>query len=112
MNAALPGNFKLSSETLVTLSPIYDPNYQGLNNSEFIVCEALSFQQELSVDAIRKILDKKNKQAVYPVVNSLLQKKVIYLKEELKEKYKPKTVTCVPKNISLSKDLISVKKLT
>jgi len=95
MNAALPGNFKLSSETLVTLSPIYDPNYQGLNNAEFMVCEALSFQQELSVDAIRKILDKKNKQAVYPVVNSLLQKKIIYLKEELKEKYKPKTVTCV-----------------
>ncbi len=95
MNAALPGNFKLSSETLITLSPIYDPNYQGLNNAEFMVCEALSFQQELSVDAIRKILDKKNKQAVYPVVNSLLQKKIIYLKEELKEKYKPKTVTCV-----------------
>jgi len=95
MNAALPGNFKLSSETLVTLSPIYDPNYQGLNNAEFMVCEALSFQQELSVDAIRKILDKKNKQAVYPVVNSLLQKKIIYLKEELKDKYKPKIVTCV-----------------
>lgn len=95
MNAALPGNFKLSSETLVTLSPIYDPNYQGLSNAEFMVCEALSFQQELSVDAIRKILDKKNKQAVYPIVNSLIQKKIIYLKEELKEKYKPKSVTCV-----------------
>jgi len=95
MNAALPGNFKLSSETLITLSPIYDPNYQGLNDAEFMVCEALGFQKELSVDAIRKILDKKDKRAVYPVVNSLLQKKVIYLKEELKEKYKPKMVTCV-----------------
>ncbi len=95
MNAALPGNFKLSSETLVTLSPIYDPNYQGLSNAEFMVCEALSFQKELSVDAISKILDKKNKQAVYPIVNSLIQKKIIYLKEELKEKYKPKSVTCV-----------------
>lgn len=95
MNAALPGNLKLTSETLVTLSPIYDPNYQGLKDAEFMVCEALNYQQELSVDAIRKILDKKNKRAVYPVINSLLQKKIIYLKEELKEKYKPKKITCV-----------------
>lgn len=95
MNAALPGNFKLTSETLVTLSPIYDPNYQGLNDAEFMICEALNFQQELSVNDIRKILDKKNKQAIYPLVNSLLQKKIIYLKEELQQKYKPKIVTCV-----------------
>jgi len=95
MNAALPGNFKLSSETLVTLSPLYDPNMQGLKDDEFIVCEALNFQQELSVDAIRKILDKKSKKAVYPVVNRLLKKKIIYRKEELQAKYKPKKVTCV-----------------
>jgi len=37
MNAALPGNLKLTSETLVTLSPIYDPNYQGLKDAEFMV---------------------------------------------------------------------------
>ena len=104
MNAALPGNLKLTSETLVTLSPIYDPNYQGLKDAEFMVCEALNYQQELSVDAIRKILDKKNKRAVYPVINSLLQKKIIYLKEELKEKYKPKNVTCVRLNATYIED--------
>lgn len=95
MNAALPGNFKLSSKTIVTLSPLYDPNMQGLKDDEFTVCEALNFQHELSIDAIRKILDKKSKKAVYPVVNRLLKKKIIYRKESLQEKYKPKKVTCV-----------------
>lgn len=95
MNAALPGNLRLSSETIVTLSPIYDPGYQGLSDSEFIVCEALANQKELTVDAIRKILDRKKKSSVYPVVNKLLKKKLIYLKEELQEKYKPKKVSCV-----------------
>lgn len=95
MNAALPGNLRLTSETTVTLSPIYDPNYQGLSDAEFIICEALNNQKELSIDAIRKILDKKNKTSVYPVVNQLLKKKLIYQKEKLQEKYKPKKVICI-----------------
>ena len=54
--------------------------------------EALSIQNELSIDDIRKIL---NQKTVYPLITQLLDRRVIYLKEELKSGYKPKEVLCV-----------------
>lgn len=92
MNAAIPAGLKLASETKIVLSPIYDPNYKGLSDKEFIIAESLNHQKELSIGDIQKIL---NQKTVYPLINGLLEKKVIYLKEELIQKYKPKTVVCV-----------------
>jgi len=92
MNAALPSGLKLSSETKVILSPMYDPNLQGLDDKEFMICEALSIQNELSTSDIQKIL---NQKTVYPLMQRMINKKIIYLKEELKEKYTPKIVVCV-----------------
>ncbi len=92
MNAALPSGMKLSSETRVILSPLFDENYDGLSDKEFMITEALSIQHELSLDDIRKIL---NQKTVYPLISRLLEQRVIYLKEELKSGYKPKKVSCV-----------------
>ena len=92
MNAALPAGMKLSSETRVILSPIFDGDYDGFNDKEYMIAEALSIQNELSISNIRDILDQKT---VYPLINRLLQRKIIYLKEELMTRYKPKEVSCV-----------------
>ena len=92
MNAALPTGLKLSSETTVVLGPMYDPNFQGLDDKEFMICEALSIQNELTTGDIQKIL---NQKTVYPLIQRMINKKIIYLKEELKKKYKPKIVVCV-----------------
>lgn len=92
MNAALPANLKLTSETLITLSPFFEENYEDLDDKEYLIAEALSIQNEISIEDVRGILDQKT---VYPVIRRLLDKKVIYLKEDLKTKYKPKSVTCV-----------------
>ena len=92
MNAALPSGMKLASETRVVLSPLFDENYDGFSDKEFMVTEALSIQNELSIDDIRKIL---NQKTVYPLITRLLDRRVIYLKEELKSGYKPKEVLCV-----------------
>ncbi len=92
MNAALPANLKLASETKVVLSPLFDGFYDDLNDKEYLVAEALSIQSELSIQEIQGILDQKT---VYPVIRSLLDKKIIYLQEDLVEKYKPKKVSCV-----------------
>jgi primosomal protein N' (replication factor Y) len=92
MNAALPSGMRLSSETRVVLSPIFDGDYDGFNDKEYMIAEALSIQQELSISDIRDILEQKT---VYPLINRLLQRKIIYLKEELVERYKPKEVSCV-----------------
>ncbi|MFK7809238.1 MAG: primosomal protein N' [Saprospiraceae bacterium] len=92
MNAALPNGFKLTSETVLMLSPVYDDDYKGLKDKEFMIAEALHHQQELTIADVRNILGQKS---VSNVVKRLLENRVIYIKEELKEKYTPKKVICL-----------------
>lgn len=92
MNAALPANLKLSSETRLMVSPLFDGDFTDLNNKEYLIAEALSIQEEISIEDVRKILDQKT---VYPLIKSLLEKNIVYLKEDLKHKYKPKKIACV-----------------
>ncbi len=92
LNAALPSGLKLASETRVVISPNFDDDFTELNDKEYLVAEALTIQTELSIDEIRKLL---NQKSVHGIINSLLEKRVIYLKEALLEKYKVKKVICV-----------------
>ena len=92
MNAALPANFKLSSERRLVLSPLYDGNLTGLDDKEFLIAEALSIQETITIDDVRKIL---NQKTVFHIIKRLIEKKVIYLYEEMEEKYQPKKVACV-----------------
>lgn len=92
MEAALPAHLKLASERRLTLSPLYDGNMAGLTDKEFLIAEALSVQETITIDDVRKIL---NQQTVFPIIKQLLEKKVIYLYEEMQEKYVPKKVACV-----------------
>ncbi|MFM2267878.1 MAG: hypothetical protein RL757_1319, partial [Bacteroidota bacterium] len=102
MIAALPANLKLASETKITLSPNMVGNedetqdiFQDLDADEYLVAEALSIQNELMLSDIQKILNAKSSKSAYAVVNRLLEKEILSLQEELKEKFKPKTALCV-----------------
>ncbi len=92
MHAALPAGLKLASETRVLLSQAFDEDFSVLTDKEYLIAEALTIQEELSIEEIRKIL---NQATVYPLINSLLFKRVIILKEELKLKYKPRTLAYI-----------------
>jgi primosomal protein N' (replication factor Y) (superfamily II helicase) len=92
MNAALPTNMKLSSETRVVLNPDHDQNFNGLDEKEYMVAEALTIQNELTLDQIQKILGQKT---VYPIINRLLMLDILDIKEELQKRFKPKLVSCV-----------------
>ena len=92
MNAALPANLKLASETVLTLSPLFGDDFSGLSDQEYLIAEALTIQEELTIDDVRGILQRKS---VYPLVRRMLDKRILYLKEDIKQKYKPKTVSCV-----------------
>jgi len=87
MNAALPSGFKLVSETKVLLNDLEEPDLSKLTDKEYLVSEALQIQPILSLDDISNILGVKN---IHGVVKSLLEKNVIILEEEVKERYKPK----------------------
>lgn len=92
MNAALPANLKLGSETTLSLSPLFGEDFSGLDDQEYLVAEALTLQKTITIDDVRGILQRKT---VYPLIRRMLDKRVIYLREDLKQKYKPKTINCV-----------------
>ncbi len=92
MNAALPSGLKLASETKLVLNPTFEGDFTNLNDREYLVAEALTIQNELTIEEVRKIV---NLKTVYQLIDSLLDQKVISLEAELKQKYKPKTIDCI-----------------
>ncbi len=87
MNAALPGSFKLASETQIVLASSDRPDCVGLNTKEVKILEALEATESLYLKDISTILDIKT---VMPVINGLVKKGLIVTLEELKERVKPK----------------------
>lgn len=86
MMAALPAGLKLESETIVLknhLKPIVD---EELNDTEFLIVEALEQQDTLSIKEISEITELKNP---LKVIQTLLGKHYILLEEEIKGGYKP-----------------------
>src|SRR5580765_136823 len=87
MAAALPAHFKLSSETILVFNEEYGDDFSDLDHDEFLVAEALLIKKELKLSEVQKILDSSH---VYPIINKLMQKKVCYVWEALKQGYTSK----------------------
>lgn len=100
MNAALPSGLKLSSESNLLLNKELPSDFSLLNDDEFLVAEALSTRESITIEEAGEILGRKK---IYPVIKTLLEKKVILIEEELKMKYKPKFTEYVKlKNVDLT----------
>lgn len=87
MAAALPANFKLSSETILIYNEETGEDFSHLDNDEFVVAEALLIKKQLQLTEVQQILDVTH---VYPVIKKLLDKNVCFIWEELNERYKIK----------------------
>ncbi len=92
MAAALPSHFKLSSESIVVFNEEYGDDFSALDHDEYLVAEALLIKKELKLSEVQQILDSSH---VYPVINKLIQKKVCYVWEALKQSYSPKKETYI-----------------
>lgn len=92
MNASLPSNFKLASETKLSLHPEYDRSEQGLSDKEFLILEALQVQEELTLKEVAEIVGIKT---IQPLIKKLIDAKRAIVTEELNAKYSPKFVTFV-----------------
>jgi len=88
MNVALPSGLKLNSETKLISMQHIDEYKNDLSDKEYLIAEAVSIQNELTINQVQDILDQKT---VYPIIKSLLDKEILYIKEELKDKFKAKT---------------------
>ncbi len=92
MIAAMPSGLRLSSESEILLSHEYDGEISGLSEQELLVVEALVHREKISMDEIGNILGLKK---TYPLIKSLLDKRVIRLEERIAEKYKPRKIVYV-----------------
>ena len=94
LRAGLPSLFLLESETLIIRNEAF-ADAENLNDDEFLIYEALQHQSILKIGEVSDIL---NKKSVLPVLNSLMEKGVLSVKEEFFEQYKPKLVKYVKLN--------------
>ena len=85
--AALPSGMKLESETIVTGNPDFEAD-APLHPREQQVLDLLAQSPEQCITQLEKQTGGRN---LLPVVNSLLAKGAVTIKEELKRSYKPKT---------------------
>lgn len=105
MQAAVPANLKLSSESILIWNESTDDQYKDLSDDEFIVAEALELKKELRLGEVQQLL---NSTQTYPVIKKLIEKGICYVWEELVEKYQEKKQTY----IQLHPDYISEEALS
>ena len=88
MNASLPAGLKLESESSITLNPTFKGDYTQLSDREYLVAEALELQSELKFSEVAQLLQTRS---VNNIINALVEKNVVIVKEDLVERYTPRT---------------------
>ena len=86
MSAALPTGLKLASETIIVLKEDAYADELVFTDKETTILEAFRSRPRLTIDDVSALLGQKT---VYPIINALLSKGMIYIAEEVMEKYKP-----------------------
>ena len=92
MNAALPSSFKLASESKVIIHPDFDGDLEGLLENESAIVNALLHQDEL---LIQDIISLTNNKSVFAIINEMMRKEIVLVKEDLHDKYKEKIIRIV-----------------
>lgn len=108
MNAALPAYFKLDSETSFVKNPFHEVDIVALSDDEYLIAEALNHQEQISLKDITQILQKKT---ISKPIKSLLEQKIIYVKETINEKYTPKFETFVELDFGIKSKELRLKEI-
>ena len=87
MIAALPGFMRLSSETKLVFNEAYGDNFADLAADEYLIAEGLFLAKEMTAGDARKILGRRQ---VFAVIQKLLHRGVLSLREDLQEPYQPR----------------------
>lgn len=92
MNAALPSNFKLASETKIVLHPEWEENIELLDEREQQIIEALEINESMDLKEIAEII---GIQTVQPIIKRMMEKRQVITLESLNERFAPKTAIYV-----------------
>ena len=92
MNASLPSNFKLASETKIILHPDFNGDLKFLTEREVEIIGVLELRDSLDLKEVSEILGIKT---IQPIIKALIDKRAVITLEELNDKFVPKTATFV-----------------
>ena len=92
MNAALPSSFKLASESKVIIHSDFDGDMEDFSENETRIVNALLNQEELLVQEIIPLI---NNKSVFTIINNMIRKEIVLIKEDLHDKYKEKIIRVV-----------------
>ena len=104
MNAALPSNFKLASETKIVLHSDFDKDQNKLEDRHYQIVEALEIKDVLDLKEISEILGIKT---IHPIIKKMIDLKIVLSQEEMNEKFTPKTALY----IELSEKYLNVSQI-
>ncbi len=90
MSVALPSSMRLSSESHIVVHPDFEGEYGNLSEDEINVLDALSRKARLTLDEVAETVGYKK---IMPLVKTMIEKGVVLMEEELKERYKPRRMT-------------------
>jgi primosomal protein N' (replication factor Y) len=86
MAAALPAHFKLSSETILVFNDEYGDDFLHWTMMIFSSGSIID-KKGIKADRVQQVLDSSH---VYPVINRLIQKRVVLCGKRWKQTYSPK----------------------
>ena len=93
MNAALPSSFKLASESKVIVHPEFDGVIEELSTDEYAIVDVLLQNEELAVSEVISSLN--SSRAAFLILNELIRREVIQIREDLYDKYKEKVIRTI-----------------
>lgn len=92
MSVALPGAFKLASETTVAINPQWSGDLSALSKQQMQVVTLLSSHPTMRLADIATAV---GQQKILPLVKTMVENEVILLTEELRDTYRPRTIPYV-----------------
>ncbi len=90
MAMALPAGMKLASESAVAIHPDFDGELSSLSKQERQVVQMLVDHPVMRVVDIGRAL---GLQKIMPLIRSMIERSIIIMDEEIKQRFKPKTTT-------------------
>ena len=103
LKAAVPSTLLLESESIISKIDTSEEEIKNMSDNEYLIYEALD-QEDIRIADINLITDLKT---VYPILQKMIQSGYIELKQQIKEKYRPKLV----KFIRLKRQIKSKKSI-
>ena len=88
LKAAVPSTLLLQSESIISRINTSKEEINKMTDNEYLIYEALELE-DIRIEDINLITDRKT---VYPIIQKMIQSGYIELKQQIKEKYKPKLV--------------------